>query len=118
MTSTRATPPRTRKDSKPEDFEDPQLEDVINLDRNKNKDNGKVKEEAWEAAGNKSADRGANEPAIMLGEIVWKKLLQEEDELEGTNFMYWLEKELGMDDYKKVKRDKKKALLDRKEEFY
>ena len=29
-----------------------------------------------------------------------------------------LEKELGKDDYKKVKRDIKKALLDKKEEFY
>ena len=91
MSSTRTIATRTRKNSKPEDFEGPQLEEVINLDRNKNRDNQKVKEEAWEAAENKLAE-GAGKPAIMLGEIVWKNLLQEEDELEGTNFMDQLEK--------------------------
>ena len=69
MSSTRATPPHTRKDSKPEDFEGPQLEEVINLDRNKNRDNQKVKEETRKAAENKSADGKADKPAIMLGEI-------------------------------------------------
>ena len=74
MSSTRATSPRTRKDSKTEDFENPQLEEVINLDRNKDRNNRKIKEEAPEAAENKSAER-KGEPAIMLGEIVWKNLL-------------------------------------------
>ena len=69
MSSTRIIFPHTRKDLKPEDFEDPQLEEEINLDRNKNRDNQKVKEETRNAAENKSAEPG--EPEIMLGEIVW-----------------------------------------------
>ena len=53
----------------------------------------------------------------MLGEVVWKYLLQEEDKLEGTNFMDWLEKELGEEEYGKLARDINKAFLNRKEEF-
>ena len=116
MSSTSDISSRTRRNLKAEDLETPQLEEMINHDKDGNEDNYEIKEEVEEAAEAKPAER-ASEPAIMLGEIVWKNLLQEEDELEGTDFMDRLEKELGKDNYRKVRRDIKKALLNRKEEF-
>ena len=117
MSSTSATSSHTRRNSKAEDLENPQLEEIINLDKDEIEDNQEIEEGAQETAKTNSAER-ADEPAIMLGEIVWKNLLQEEDELEGTDFMDQLEKELGQDDYKKVRRDTKKALLNRNENFH
>ena len=117
MSLKRTIPSRTRKNSKPEDLKGPPLEEVINMDKEKNRVNRKAKEEAQKAAGNKSGDGRAREPAIMLGEVVWKNLLQEKDKLKGTDFMDQLEKELGKDDSGKVRRDIKIALLNRKEQF-
>ena len=57
------------------------------MDREKNRANRKAKDEAQKAAGNKSASGNARKPAILLGEVVWKNLLQEEDKLKATNFM-------------------------------
>ena len=89
MSSTSAISSHTRRNLKAEDLENIQLEEMINLDKDENEDNQEIKEEVQGAAETNPAER-TGEPAIMLGEIVWKKLLQEEDELEGTNFMDWL----------------------------
>ena len=114
MSSTSAIYFHTRRNSKAEDLKDPQLEEMINLDKDKAKSNQENKEEVQKATEKKPAERG-REPAIMLGENVWENLTQKEDKLKGTNFMDWLEKELGKDDCKKVRRDIKKALLNRKD---
>ena len=65
MSSTRIIPPCTRKNSISEDFEGPNLEEVINMDKDKNRANKKAKDAAKKAAGNKSADGRAREPAIF-----------------------------------------------------
>ena len=80
------------------------------MNKEKNRANRKAKEEARKTAGGNAAQGSSREPAIRIGEVVWKSLIHEEDELEGTNFMDRLEKELGKDDYGKVRRDIKKAL--------
>ena len=92
MSSTRTIATRTRRNSKPEDFEGPNLEEVINMDKDKNRANRKAKDAARKAAGNKSAGGRAREPAILLGDIAWKNLFQEEVKLEGIDFMEGLEK--------------------------
>ena len=50
------------------------------MDRERSKANQKAKDEAWQAAGNNSATGNARRPAILLGEVVWKNLHQEEDD--------------------------------------
>ena len=78
---------RTRTNSKPEDLVGPTLDEVIKMDRERNKANQKAKHEARKAADNNSATGNARRPEILLGEIVWKDLLQGEDELEGIDYM-------------------------------
>ena len=52
MSSTKTIATRTRKNTKPEDFEDPNLEEVINMDRDKKRANRKAKYAAKKASGN------------------------------------------------------------------
>ena len=75
MSSTKTIATRTRKNSKPEDFAGPELEEIINMDREKNRANRKAKDEARKAVGNNLATGNARRPAILLGEVVWKDLL-------------------------------------------
>ena len=52
---------------------------MLNLNKDKNKANRKAKEAAQKAAGNKSAGGRAREPAVMLGNVAWNNLFQEEE---------------------------------------
>ena len=55
MSTAKAIATHTRTKSKPEDFAGPSLDEVINMDREKNSANRKAKIEAWQAADNSSA---------------------------------------------------------------
>ena len=68
MSATR-TVAHTRRNSRPEDYEGLDLDEVLNINKDKNKANLKAKEAAWKAAGNKSAGGRAREPAVMLGNV-------------------------------------------------
>ena len=68
----------TRSNSKPEDHEGLNLDEVLNIIKDKNKADQKAKEAAQKAAGNKSAGGTAREPAVMLGNVAWNNLFQEE----------------------------------------
>ena len=116
MSATR-TVAHTRRNSRPEDCEGPDLDEVLNLNKDKNKANWKAKEAAPKAAGNKSTGGRAREPAFLLGDVTWNNLFWEEVKLEGINFMEWLDKELTKEESNKLAEDIKKALLKKKEEF-
>ena len=105
---------RTRQNSKPEDYEGLSLDEILN----KNKADRKAKEAARKTAGNKSAGGRAREPAVMLGDVAWNNLYQDEAvELTGIDFMERLEKELTKEQVQKLAEDIKKAILKKKEEF-
>ena len=63
MCSTSAIFSRTRRNWRVEDPENPQLEEMINLNKDEAKDNQEIKEEVQEAVEVKTAER-ASEPAI------------------------------------------------------
>ena len=87
MSATR-TVVHTRSNSKPEDHEGPNLDEILNTNKNKSKTDLKAKERAPKATGNKSAGGRSRESAIMLGTVAWDNLFQEETiELPGTVFM-------------------------------
>ena len=69
------------------------------MNRKKNRTNKKAKAEARKASGSSTVKESLREWAIKITEVVWKGLLHDDDELEGTSFMQLLEKELGTDDY-------------------
>ena len=88
MSSTRTIATYTRKNSKPEDHEGLNLDEVLNINKDKNKADQKAKEAARKAAGNKLGGGRAREPAVMLGNVAWNNLFQEEAvKLIGIDFM-------------------------------
>ena len=74
MSSTRTIATCTRSNSKPEDYDEPNLDEVLNLNKEKKKADQKAKEAARKAAGNKSAGGRAREPALILVDVAWKNL--------------------------------------------
>ena len=88
------------------------------MNKEKNRANKKAKAEARKASGGSAVQESSREQAIKIGEVVWKDLLHDKDEFKGTSFMERLKKELRNDDYEKLRVDIKKALLDRKKEFF
>ena len=63
MSATR-TVARTRSCSTAEDHEGPNLDEILNINKNKNKADRKAKETTRKATGNKSTDGRSREPAI------------------------------------------------------
>ena len=103
---------------KPEDHEGPNLDELLNINKNKNKADGKAKEAALKAAGNKSVGGRARERVIMLENVAWNNQFQEEAiKLTGTDFMEQLEEELDKEQVKTLAEDIKKAILKKKEEY-
>ena len=104
MSATR-TVARTRRNSKPENHEGLNLDEVLNINKDKNKADWKAKEAAWKAAGNKSAGRRARELVFLLGDLTWKNLFQDDEavELENIDFMECLKKELTEEENDKSK---------------
>ena len=64
MSSTSVISSCTRRNWKAEDLKNPQLEEMINLDKDENEDNQEIKEEVQGAAEANPAER-ASEPAFM-----------------------------------------------------
>ena len=75
MSATR-TVAHTRRNSKPEDYEGLTLEEVLNINKDKNKADRKAKEAAQKAAGNKLGGGRARKPEVMLGNVAWNNLFQ------------------------------------------
>ena len=69
MSSTRTIATHIIRNSKPEDYDEPNLNKVLNLNKENNRADQKAKEAAWKAAGNKSAGGRAREPAVLLGDV-------------------------------------------------
>ena len=82
-------------------------------EQRKNRENQKAKEEAQKAAGGSAVQESSRERAVNIGEVVWKGLLHDDDELEGTSFMEKLKRKLESGDYEKLRDDIKKAFLDK-----
>ena len=73
-----------RQNSKPEDYEGLSLDEILN----KNKADRKAKGVARKATGSKSASEKVREPAVMLGNVAWNNLYQDEAvKLTGIDFM-------------------------------
>ena len=58
------------------------------MNKEKDRANQKAKKEARKTAGGNAAQESSREPAIRIGEVVWKSLLHDKDELEGTSGYY------------------------------
>ena len=76
MSATR-TVAHTRSCSTAEDHKGPNLDEILNTNRNKNKADQKAKRTGQKSTDNQSTGGGSRDAAIILGVVAWDNMFQE-----------------------------------------
>ena len=108
----------TRSCSIAKDHERPDLDEILNAAKAKNKPDRKAKGTGRKTTGNKTTGGGSRDPAIILGVVAQDNMFQDRSvEFPVTNFMDRLEEALNKDQVKHTAEDIKKIIEGKKEEF-